>query len=262
MPSDDESHFVAVSVPPSGRIDIHSHLLPALDDGCRDVEESFEEVRRLIAAGFVGSICTPHFLPFESDCPSVDHVLARVIAFSQQLRDAGLSYSVWPGGELRLYDGLIPWLGSHGVPTLAGSRCVLVDFWEARWPRWATEAFDWLLNKGYQPILAHPERLACTRELDEQLDRITRMGVWLQGNFRCMTGEEGYEPDRWVRKLLRDDRYRFMALDMHRPDTLDARLDGLRMVEQEFGPATVDRLTTQAPRQWIFSTGSVSCDAR
>ena len=247
-----EGHDVNESVPESGRIDIHSHLLPSVDDGCRDLDESLDCVRRLKSAGFAGSICTPHVYPQQPMYPSVEHVRGWVIQLDQRLKDAGLSYHLWPGAELRLYNGVVDWMRHHGPPTLAGSRCVLVDFWEKKWPKWATEAFEWLLGQGYQPILAHPERLACTDVLDTELGKLTELGVWLQGNFRSMTGEEGFEPSRWVRKLLDEDRYQFLALDMHRPDHLHGRLDGMGLVEAEFGSPTLDRFTIDAPRRHIL----------
>lgn len=242
--------------PANGRIDVHSHLLPAIDDGCVNLDQSLACVRSLIQAGFVGSICTPHILPEDPACNAIDHIRAWTAQLNRAIREMGLPYRVWPGGELRLYDGVIDWLTQHTVPTLANSRCVLVDFWEARWPEWATHAFAWLIERGYQPILAHPERLACTHELDDRLKQVTDLGVWLQGNFRSMTGEEGIEPDRWVRKLLAEDRYQFMAMDMHRPDTLSGRFDGLAMVQQEFGQLVVDRFLIDAPRKRILAHNS------
>jgi len=241
------------SVPETGRIDIHSHLLPAIDDGCMDFEESFECIERLQAAGFVGSICTPHVYPQDPDCNSIEHIRAWTAQFIERLDEHGINYRIWPGGELRLYNGIIDWLSTHQVPTLAQSRCVLVDFWVDKWHKWITPVFEWLLEHGYQPILAHPERLACTGVLDEQLKLLTGMGVWLQGNFRCLTGEDGYEPDLWVRRLASENRYHFMAMDMHRPNGVNGRLDGLQLFEIEFGQDTLDRLTIEAPRQRILS---------
>ncbi len=240
------------AAPPGGsRIDMHSHLLPGIDDGCADLEQSLAAVRHLIAAGYGGSICTPHIWPtVYTNAP--DHIRAWTIQLQQQIRVAGLSYTVWPGGELRLFEGAVEWMKQHGVPTLADSKCVLVDFWEDEWPNWTGDCFRWLLDGGYQPILAHPERLRPMADLDEQLKQIAAMGVWFQGNFACMTGEEGIHADRRVRQFLRAGRYRFMALDMHRPATLEGRLDGVKLLEEEFGTEMLDRFIVEAPRKYIL----------
>src|SRR6185369_3150431 len=233
--------------PPAGRIDIHSHLLPGVDDGCRDDHESFDCIALLKAAGYVGTVCTPHMGEdlYRMNIPSL---VAQHVALLQERIDAAhLGYRVWPGGEVRITPGVIAWFEQFGVPTLGPSRCVLLDFWEHRWPDWVNKTFTWLIQRGYQPILAHPERINA-KSFDDELREAEAMGVWLQGNFRSMTGEEGYRADQLVRELLAKNRYQLMALDMHGPDSLPGRLDGLALVESEFGAAAVERFTITEPR--------------
>jgi len=238
----------AVSAP-AARIDIHSHLLPNIDDGCKSDEETIVCVRRLKAAGYVGSICTPHIWPelFPQNLPL--QVRAWAARLSDLLEDMGIEYHVWPGGELRLYDGVIPFMEKNGVPTLADSRFVLMDFWDKQWPKWANAIFQWFLDHKYRPILAHPERIPDQRgDLNERLLEAEQMGVLLQGNARSLTGAEGIPASMIVRKLLNEQRYHFFALDMHRPDTLVQRLDGMSLLEVEFGTALHDHFTVTAPR--------------
>ncbi|MCC7203924.1 MAG: hypothetical protein IT441_02505 [Phycisphaeraceae bacterium] len=244
---------IAATLPPTGRIDIHAHLIPGVDDGCQTIEESLACVRLLKQNGYVGTICTPH-MAWVDDLPECTpaHVAEWVSQLRRQLKEHGENYAIWPGGELRLFDGVIDWLKQHGVPTLAGSRCVLTDMWETRWPTYAIPAFRWLLDQGYQPILAHPERLNCPEELPARLVEVQAMGVWLQGNANCFTGAEGYHADIFVRQFLAEGRYRLLGLDMHRPDTLPSRFDGLDIAQRESGPKLVNVLTITAPRRDIF----------
>lgn len=236
-----------------GRIDLHSHLLPQVDDGCACVEDSLACVRELLAHGYEGTICTPHVWGelFPDNTP------ARIARWVDRLRERlaveGLSYRLWPGGELRLHDNAVPWMRVHGVPTLAGSNCVLTDFWADHWPDYVDRTFAWLLDEGYTPVLAHPERLGCPDELFARLDDLAAMGVLLQGNFKPVTGEEGLRPMTVARRLLDEDRYTFMALDMHGPDSLAVRFDGLRLIDRELGPARLHRYTCTAPREFIIN---------
>lgn len=264
MPQDVPTPISAIAASPSGstdalpivgRIDVHSHLLPGVDDGCQDVSESLACVRRLVRAGYIGSICTPHVWPGGGMNEAIEHIAPRVAVLSRSIAQAGLGYRVWPGGEVRLEPGTVDFFKSKGVPTLADSRYVLCDFWEPRWPRWVDQAFDWLLSNNYQPILAHPERLPKADDLDKKFSELAKRGIRLQGNFRSMTGEEGYVPDQVVRKLSGEGRYSLMALDMHGPDSLDGRLDGLSLFEAEFGPELLDRMVVQAPRRLLQGEG-------
>ena len=78
------------------------------------------------------------------------------------------------------------------------------------------------------------------------------MGVWLQGNFRSFTGEEGYNAGQRVRQLVVEQQCKFMALDAHRPGSLVGRFDGMQLMVEECGQAVVDELTMYAPRRHIF----------
>src|SRR3954447_11849642 len=129
-----------------GFIDLHSHLLPGIDDGCVAPEESLACVRRLHAQGFVGTVCTPHILPDIYPHNTPDRIAARVADLNDRLVVAGLDYQLWPGGEVRLDPGTLSWFATMGVPTLGPGRHVLVDYWGQRWPEFADEVIDFLLN--------------------------------------------------------------------------------------------------------------------
>ena len=143
-----------------GRIDVHSHLLPGIDDGCSDLDESLATVRLLVEAGYSGSICTPHVWPERFAQNTPQHIAAWTRQLQAQVAQAGLDYSLWPGGELRLYEGAVAWMRDHGVPTLGASQCVLTDHWEDPWHDWINKTFQWLIDKGYQPITGPPRTAA------------------------------------------------------------------------------------------------------
>jgi len=241
---------------PQGRIDLHSHLIPGIDDGCQSLDESLACVDTLSEEGFVATMCTPHLWPelFPANVPE------NIERWTQQLQadlaETGRSYTVWPGAEIRLFDGIIDWFQQHGVPTLAGTPYVLMDFWNPVWPNWVDEAADWLLEQGYRPILAHPERTTDQYRLLERLRSLRERGVLLQGNCRPFMGCEGREPEHNMRQLLAEQAYDFIALDMHGPDSLPDRLEGLAQLRQELGPAELDRLTCEAPRQLLRQRSS------
>ncbi len=239
------------SPPATGRIDVHSHMLPAIDDGCQSLDESLACIAMLQRVGYVGSICTPHIWPDTFPLNIPRNIAQWTQDLRQALNERGIEYLLWPGAEVRLFDGLIDWFKAHGVPTLADSRAVLCDFWEPRWPRHVDRTFDWLLENGYQPILAHPERLSIG-DLPARLDDARRRGVLLQGNFRCMTGKEGARANQQIRAWLPEKRYTLLAMDMHRPDTLPSRLDGLRMIAEDHGESFLDEMTIAVPRRLIF----------
>ncbi|MAX22902.1 MAG: hypothetical protein CMJ19_00240 [Phycisphaeraceae bacterium] len=240
-------------VPQLGRIDIHSHLLPRIDDGCEDVNQCIDCIRQLKEAGYTGSICTPHIIPNMFPDNTRENIIRWVENLRIELVNRNIEYTLWPGGEINLQENMPDWLTEHGVPTLAGSNCVLMDHWADIWPDWFPTVIQWFLDQGYQPILAHPERMRCCWDQPDGLDQLLDMGVWLQGNFLPITGEEGYEPDQLSRRYIENQKYKLMAMDMHKPQSIPSRFDGMKIVLTEYGNQLLDHFTVDAPRQLILS---------
>ena len=237
---------------PPGRIDIHSHILPGIDDGCATTQEALDSIRLLKQHGYVGTICTPHCWPRNFPHITPTHIQAWRDVLAEEVDKAGLEYQLWTGGELRIYPQAVQWMQQHGVPTLSDSRYVLCDFWEPKWWDWIDETIDWLLAEGYTPILAHPERSPTRDDFEDHLDRISDQGVLLQGNLRCFTGEEGLYPDQTVRQYMNEERYTLLALDMHRIDSLQGRLDGIALACEEFGEDKVNAMLDAEVRRLLF----------
>jgi protein-tyrosine phosphatase len=242
----------ADEIPAQGCIDIHAHLIPGIDDGCQIIEESIASVKTLLERGYIGTLCTPHYWPTLFPHITPPHIDAWVEQLRAALTQEGITYHLWPGAEVRLHQGIIDCFERDGVPALAHSRYVLCDLWEDKWPDYLHPALDYLFDRQFQPVIAHPERMACIQTNPRHVDELLQRGVLLQGNLRCLTGGEGPRPDAMVRALLQADRYAFLALDLHKPDTLIERLEGRDFVRDEFGADQLLRLTSTAPRERLL----------
>jgi protein-tyrosine phosphatase len=240
------------NVPMPGFIDLHSHLLPGIDDGCVTLEQSLACVRRLIERGFVGTVCTPHIWlqQFPANVPA--NISRWVDGLREALDAVGLEYGLWPGGEVRIARDTVEWFEEHGVPTLGPSRAVLIDYWGRDWPDYGDRVIEYLLDAELQPVLAHPERMDFPdAEWHATIDRLQALGVWLQGNLRCIAGGEGPQPQRRMRGLLTEDRYHLVATDMHGPVELDGRLAGMHTIEQTAGAAGLRALLAERPAEML-----------
>jgi protein-tyrosine phosphatase len=235
---------------PPGRIDIHCHLLPGVDDGCATLDDTIACITRFKELGFAGSVLTPHIVPTQYPNNTPANIRLWVDHLREDLAHAGIDYQIWPGAELRASENIISWMADHGVPTLADSRCVLIDFWADKWPAYATELFEWLLNNNYQPILAHPERIKCCLD-PRRINDLIKMGVWLQGNCKAVTGTDGFHAQQFILQTLRAGLYTFLATDCHKPNSLEARLDGMQLIAVEHGDEMVDQLMADNPRQLL-----------
>jgi protein-tyrosine phosphatase len=234
-----------------GFINVHSHLLYAIDDGCQNLNESLACVRALIERGFAGTICTPHVWPDAFPLNRPANIARWVDRLRDELRLASLDYPIWTGGEVRLTPDIVNWMQEHGVPTLGPSNYVLTDYWGYEWEYFINASLRWLVDHGYRPIFAHPERLNPRDEFDARLQPLEEMGVLLQGNFRSATGEEGPSAAARFRKLMNQGRYQLLALDMHGPESLSGRFRGLLQTTAEYGEPRIRDLTERLPRELL-----------
>lgn len=232
----------------SGRIDLHSHILPGIDDGCPTWSDSLKCVRELKARGFIGTICTPHIIQDQFPDNVPERISGWVADLRERLHEAGIEYQLWEGGEVRIAPGILQWFDRIGIPTLGPSKFVLTDWWERAWPDYGYRLFEDLIDAGYQPILAHPERMCLDeRDLFKLIDSLKELGVWLQGNFNSLSGGEGPQAAAWAQNWLAQGAYDLVATDMHRPEMLAGRFRGIEEAERIVGSETLADLLATRP---------------
>jgi protein-tyrosine phosphatase len=245
----------AFTLPKTGLIDLHCHLLPGIDDGCREMSQTLECIRLWKQAGFCGAVCTPHMATtwFPENNPlSISPLLDHV---REELAAAKIDFELWAGGEVRLSDRVMSWFEEFGVPTLGSGRCVLIDWWSNDWPAYCTEACVYLLERNYQPILAHPERMGLPeQELTAVVRDLQTAGVWLQGNLNSLSGGEGTDAQRRADDWLMREQYFVLASDTHEPRGITTRAQGLAQV-QRWNDRLAQRYLAERPREILNSTG-------
>ena len=231
----------------SGRIDVHSHILPGIDDGCATLEQSLTCARMLVEAGYSHSFCTPHFWP------NLPHVKpANIIRWTGELQahldSQGIDLKLMPGAELNLRPQLLD-APKEEIPTygMRGRYCIF-DIWADRVPPFFQPCVRYLRALGFTVILAHPERMNALQHDPSAIDRMQEMGLLLQGNFQCLSDPEGMMTRTLVERWLKEGRYFLLGTDTHHPLSLPCRVDGLRRAIELVGREAVDKLTVRNPR--------------
>ena len=110
-----------------GRIDVHSHLLPGVDDGCRDVEESIACAKMMVAAGYTHMFCTPHvWKTFDNYNPTI---APRVTKLQAELDRAGVALKLLPGGEMHISGDFCSLRTEDLVTYNNAGKYTIFDFW-------------------------------------------------------------------------------------------------------------------------------------
>lgn len=234
-------------------VDLHSHLLPGVDDGCEVLEESLAVARESVALGCRTMVCTPH-IGTDRYLDNTPARIERLVADLQDaLRAADIPLTLSASGEFRLSETALQWFADHGVPTLGQSNVVLIDTWAKAWETCYDDAIEWLFAQGYQPLLAHPERmLVPLDEWQPLVDRMLERGVWLQGNFKSFGSADSVRVQERAWRLLEQNLYTVLASDTHAITSVNARADGLAQLKQRVSSQKLHELIVSRPHSMLF----------
>ena len=233
-----------------GRIDVHAHLLPGIDDGCQTVEDSVECARQLVERGYSQSVCTPHVwrnLPHNNR----HEIRRRVSELQAELDNARVPLAILPGGEINLTPDFMSSDPDEVVTYGMLGRHVLIDLWAERLPAHFDPSVRWFQSRGLTVILAHPERMRAVQDAPELAQHFAELGVLLQGNFQCFGDPPHAHTRATAERFLREGRYFMLGTDLHGPESLAVRWAGFDRVRSLVDDETFDRLTIHHPMQLI-----------
>jgi protein-tyrosine phosphatase len=195
-------------------IDIHSHIMPEIDDDARSVEEALEMARIAAKDGIEFMVSTPHMFNGLSRNPQPSEILARVRALNQAIGKNGLQ--ILPGNEVHISHDIAEQAQDGRVTTINQRNYMLVEFPHLTVPVGAEDLFYKLLLQGVRPILVHPERNAQIQANPALVAKFVERGVYVQVTAMSVTGEFGPTAKACARVLLRHDCVHFLATDAHR----------------------------------------------
>lgn len=196
-------------------IDIHSHILPGLDDGAGSLEESLAMARCATADGIRMMVATPHVITGLYP-NSRETILAAVEQLRKLFKDNGIDLSILPGAEYRLEPGLARQMKRGELLTINdGGRYLLVELPAALVPDDAGQVFYELQLQGVTPIIAHPERNAVFAREPSLLHELVARGALAQITGGSLTGLLGSAAAAAARTFLKQGCAHFIASDAH-----------------------------------------------
>ena len=195
-------------------IDVHCHMLPAIDDGARDLSMALQMAEMAVADGISRTVCTPHIYPglFENTHESIRQATAD---FQQELKTAGIALQVSYGADVQVVPSLVQGLQSKALPTINGSRYFLFEPpHHVSMPRLA-DLIHAALLAGYVPVITHPERLSYIEDDYDLFIKAARQGAWLQLTGGSLLGVFGSRVQRVAERFMEDGVIHLLASDGH-----------------------------------------------
>jgi len=201
------------------QVDIHSHLLPGVDDGAASIEETLDGLQQLIQLGINKAIITPHVSQdwFPNDS-------ATLLNGKQLVQDLITQYklpiTIEVAAEYLLDDFFPKRLADNDLLTFGAERYLLFETGWAVAPYQLASVLFQMQTQGYTPILAHPERYKYYHGQPQLLAKLREAGCLFQLNWFSLTGRYGSQVQKQAEWLLEQHWIDFVGSDLHRPNDL------------------------------------------
>jgi tyrosine-protein phosphatase YwqE len=196
------------------KTDIHSHLLPGIDDGSPNIETSLHLIHGLYELGIRESITTPHIIG-DLYPNNPDTISKAYIRLQEALTKDGIDFKLNYAAEYLMDDFFVQLLKDESKLLTIKEEYLLVEqSWAFPTANLSQIALE-LRTKQYKPIMAHPERYSYCSDNYDSYYRLKDMGFLLQLNLLSVTGYYGVSAERAAKFLIEEDLIDFVGTDLH-----------------------------------------------
>ncbi|GAB4074932.1 tyrosine protein phosphatase [Barrientosiimonas marina] len=205
-------------------IDIHSHMLPGLDNGPQTMDDTLAMAKTAVSQGIDTVIVTPHHQNgrYHNQREAIIGVTDYVNA---KLQETGIALNILPGQEIRVHETITNGLQDGSLlPLNQTTRYVLLELPEDTLPSYLAQLLFDMQIAGYVPVIAHPERHSIIAENPNHLYDMVKNGVLVQADAASLVGIHGKRVQKLTRKLLQASMVHFMATNTHSADSEEFRL--------------------------------------
>ncbi|WP_350345073.1 CpsB/CapC family capsule biosynthesis tyrosine phosphatase [Proteinivorax tanatarense] len=195
-------------------IDVHSHILPGIDDGASCIEQAIEMAKIAQQENITKIISTPHYLGEGQDA-SKESILKAAKLLNQSCVDNGIDIDILVGQELYANINLLEDIKNNNVLPLANTDFLLIEFPMMSLPSWADDILHGIMVLGYKPVIAHPERYGYVINNPDIVKEWINMGCFTQINSMSITGRFGSKVQKVVKELATRDMIHLLGTDSH-----------------------------------------------
>ncbi len=232
-------------------IDLHCHILPGLDDGPKEMEESIRMGQLAYEDGIRTIVATPHSLNSVYQ-NGKSMILTRVEELCSELRTqhSELSLKILPGADVHLSERILQEVEKGEVVTVGdGGKFILIEFPYQSIPAQAEKILFHLLGRGLIPIISHPERnLEIMRKPGRYYEMI-RMGCLGQVTAMSLTGDFGPQIRDGSERLMKSHLVHLIATDAHSVDRRPPLLSpAVKAAEKMIGRKEAEKMVTEYPQ--------------
>ena len=218
-------------------VDMHSHVLPGIDDGAQDVGQSIQLIRAMMELGIKRIVATPHIMAdYYRNTPET--IGAALEVLKAELINENIDIKVEAAAEYYCDEAFAAKLGNEKLLTFGDEDFLLFEFSFMSMPPDFSHTLRKMRDAGYQPILAHPERYGYFST--DKCMELRDWGCLMQVNTTSLTGYHGKEVKKFAEILVDELLVDFISSDMHHLKHAEALRESLKL-------PYVQRLLTEYP---------------
>lgn len=215
-------------------IDIHCHILPGMDDGAKNIEDSLIMAKQAAKEGIHTIIATPHLNNHYDNRKPL--IISKVNELNQALIENGIDVKILPGQEPRIYGEIIEDFDRNEIQTLNNSQYQFIEFPSSHVPRYTERLLFDIQVKGLTPIIVHPERNSEIIERPEILYNLVEKGALTQVTASSLSGYFGKNIKNFSIQLIESNLTHFIASDAHNVVNRSFKMDeAFSLLDTKFG---------------------------
>lgn len=225
-------------------IDIHTHLIPGVDDGSKSVEDTFIMFEEAKKAGFTDVILTSHYLTDYYE-PKVEELEFWKDKLQEALEKTNNRLKLHSGMEVYISEQLDKLINNNKLLTLANSNYILIELPMSTDIKYLDYVIYFLESVGIKLIIAHPERYHSVQKNNSLVEEYIKKGCLMQCNYGSILGQYGKEAKNTIKYLLKKDMVHFMASDCHKKGGIYLEVPkAIKKIEKIVGKQRTYEITT------------------
>ena len=231
--------------------DIHSHILPGVDDGASTLEEALEMLGTAYAEGTRNVLLTPHYVRGKNSYTK-EELHNRFLDFQKEVAKQYPELNLYLGNEILYEDGIVEDLKNGLIQTMNDTKYVLVEFNIRISYNQLYDAIRKITNARFRPIIAHVERYRCLFKHMERIDELVGMEAYLQMNISSVYGGFLDENARWCKKLVQEEYISFFGTDAHDMEERAPYVnDYVTWIRKKCGEDLLEQIYVKNPQKMI-----------
>lgn len=230
-------------------IDLHCHLIYDTDDGSESLESTINMIKEAYNAGFKKICCTPHYLDGQY-IKTKEENSEKLEIIKKEIEKENIDIELFLGNEIYIQSEIPELIEAGVISTMAETKYVLLEFPLMFERTNAEQIIHNLIIRGYNVILAHPERYAYVQKNIKYLDAFLEDGVYLQGNYGSLIGKYGTASKKILKKLLKERKITLLGSDNHRENSVYTQMDKiLRTLKKYTDDEYFEKVTESNPEK-------------